>query len=113
MADNDEERTESASKTGRVENPDSMESGHDQEEERSHQEHERHRGESQNRGIQINDHSDETMAVTFELLRGYFDKKFNSLKRELYEDNEAKTQSAAKRFKKDSDIQCKQETIYV
>ena len=47
------------------------------------------------------------MAATFELLRGYFDKKFNSLTKELSEDNEAKTQSAAKRFKKDSDIKFK------
>ena len=39
------------------------------------------------------------MAV--ELLRGYFDKKFSS------PDNEAKTQIAAKRFKKDSDIEVK------
>ena len=38
---------------------------------------EKHRGESQNRGIQINDCSDDTMAVTFELVRGHFDKKFN------------------------------------
>ena len=60
MADNDEEMTGSASETCRVENPDSMESEHDEEEERRRQEHERHRGESQNRGIQINDRSDET-----------------------------------------------------
>ena len=92
MADNDEERTESASETRRVEDPDSMESGHDKQEERRREEHERHRGESQNSGIKINDRSDETMAATFELLRGYFDKKFNSLKRELSEDNETKTQ---------------------
>ena len=107
MADNDEERTESASKTHRVEDPNSTKSGHDEQEERRRQEHEGHRGESQNRGIKINYRSDETMAATFELLRGYFDKKFNSLKRELSEDNETKTQSAAKRFKKDSDIEFK------
>ena len=53
---------------------------------------EKHRGESQNRGIQINDCSDDTMAVTFELVRGHFDKKFNLPKRELSEDNKAKTQ---------------------
>ena len=104
MADKDEERTGSASETRRVENPESMESEHDEEEERKREEHERHRGESQKRGIQINDRSDETMAATFELLREYFDKKFNSLKSELSEDNEAKTKSAAKGFKKDSDI---------
>ena len=63
MAYNDEERTESASETRRVENPDSMVSGDDEEEERRREEHERrHRGESQNRGIQINDRSDEAMA---------------------------------------------------
>ena len=62
MADNDEERTESARETRRVENPDSMVSEHDEEEERRREEHERHRSESQNRGIQINDRSDETMA---------------------------------------------------
>ena len=91
-----------------------MESEHDEEKERSREEHKRcriepvrHRGESQNRGIQTNDCLDETMAATFEFLRGYFDKKFNSLKRELSEDNEAKTQSPAKRFKKDSDIEFK------
>ena len=33
MADNYEERTESASETRRVEDPDSMESGHDEQEE--------------------------------------------------------------------------------
>ena len=60
--DNDEERTGSASETRRVENTDSMVSGHDEEEERRRQEHERRRGESQNRGIQINDRSDEIMA---------------------------------------------------
>ena len=70
-----------------------MESGLDEEEERRREEHERHRGESQNRGIQINDRSDETMAATLELLTGYFDKKFIPLKRKLSEDNEAKTQS--------------------
>ena len=109
--DNNEERTESTSQTHRAENPESMVSEHDEEEERSREEHEgrrierlRHRGESQNRGVQTNDCSDEIMAV---FLRGYFDKKFNSLKRELSEDNEAKTQSAAKRFKKDSDIEFK------
>ena len=68
MADHDEERTESARETLRVENPDSMESGHDEEEEGRCEEHKRHCGESQNRGIQINDRSDETMAATFELL---------------------------------------------
>ena len=108
MTDNDEKMTESASETRRVENPNSMEYGHDEEEERRREEHGRHRDESQNRGIHINDRSDETMAATFELLRGYFDKKFNSLKRGLSEDNETKTQSAAaKRFKKDSDINFK------
>ena len=114
MEDNNEERTESASRTSRAENPESMESEHDEEEERSREEHERrrvervrHRGESQNRGIQTNHRSDETMAATFEFFRRYFDKKFNSLKRELSEDNEAKTLSAAKRFKKDSDIEFK------
>ena len=107
MADNDEERTESASETHRVENLDAIESEHDEEEERRREEHERHRGESQNRGIQINDRSDETMAATFELLRGYFDKKLNSLKRELSEDNEGKTRSAAQRFNKDGDIEFK------
>ena len=106
IADNDEGRTESASETCRVENPDSMESGHDEEEERRREEHERHRGESQNRSIQINDRSDETMVVTFEPLRGYFDKMFSSLKRELYEDK-AKTQNAAKHFKKNSNIEYK------
>ena len=53
MAYNDEERTESATETRRVENPDSMVSGHDKEE-RRREDQERHRGESQNRGI----HSD-------------------------------------------------------
>ena len=107
MADNGEERTESASETRRVEDPDSMESGHDEQEERRCEEHGGHRGGSQNSGNKINDHSDETMAATFELLRGYFNKKFNLLKREFSEDNEAKTQSATKRFKKDSDIEFK------
>ena len=69
MADNDEERTESASETPSVENPYFMKSEYDKEE-RRREEHERHRGESRNRGIQINDRSDETMAATFELLRG-------------------------------------------
>ena len=50
MAHTDEERTESATETRRVENPDSMVSGHDKEE-RRRKDHERHRGESQNRGI--------------------------------------------------------------
>ena len=62
---------------------------------------------SQNSCVKINDRSDETMAATFELLRGYFDKKFKSLKGKLSGDSEAKTQSAAKRFKKDSDIEFK------
>ena len=62
MAYNDEERTESASETRRVKNPDSMVSGDDEEEERRREEHERHRGESQNTGIQINDLSDQAMA---------------------------------------------------
>ena len=62
MAYNDEERTESASETRRVENPDSMVSGDKEVEERRREEHERHRGESQNRSIQINDRSDEAMA---------------------------------------------------
>ena len=53
MAYNDEDRTESATETRRVENPDSIVSGHDKDE-RRHEDHERHRGESQNRGI----HSD-------------------------------------------------------
>ena len=75
MADYDEERTESAREIRRVADPESMESEHDEEEKRSREEHERHRtehekhgGESQNRSIQINDHSDETMTATFELL---------------------------------------------
>ena len=39
MEDNNEERTESASETHRAENPESMESEHDEEEERSREEH--------------------------------------------------------------------------
>ena len=54
-----EERTESASETHRVENPESIQSEHNEEEERRCEEHERHQGESQNSGIQINDRSDE------------------------------------------------------
>ena len=114
MEDNNEERTDSASETSRAQKPESMESEQDEEEERSREKHERrriervrHRDESQNRGIQTDDRSDETMVATFEFLRRYFDKKFSSLKRELSEDNEAKTQSAVKRFKKDSDIEFK------
>ena len=47
------------------------------------------------------------MAAAVGLLRRYFDKKFISLKSELSVDNKAKTQSAAKGFKKDSDIDIK------
>ena len=54
-----------------------------------------------------NHHSDDNFVTKFQLLRGYFDKKFCSLKRDLVEDAEYNSHNMAKRIKQDKKVEFK------
>ena len=90
----EEERTETASEAPR-------EDTHE-----DHDEHEPGRIEEPRAG-NSNHHSDYNFVSTFQLLKGYLDRKFCSLKRDLVEDAESNSDNLAKRAKQDKKVDFK------
>ena len=90
----EEERTETASEAPRE---DTLE---------DHDEREPGRIEEPRAGTS-NHHSYDNFFTTFQLLKGYFDKKFCNLKRDLVEDAESNSHNVAKRAKQDKKVDLK------